>query len=1020
MKQFLFFGLAMILTASANAQLPQIRVTGVFPPGAQRGTSVDVTVTAGTDLDEASELVFSHPGLKATPKVDGNGNPVANQFTVAVDPAVEPGLYDVRMRGLFGISNPRIFRIDTIAEIQETEPNNTTEQAQEVAVNTLINARSNSATDVDTFKVTAKANQTIVFRTEAAALDSLMQPVLELFAPDGRRVAQSRRRKQQEAVIVYTSPVDQTLLLKIHDTVYAGSNDYGYRLSVDVRPLVDFALPVIVQANVDSKVTLYGRHLPDGQPTEMTLDGTPLQKKDVTIKMNTSEAQTVGTDTAAASVDTVIYSGIDGNLLPFAVRNDAVAVVTETETAENIQVVTLPADIAGSFATELDEDTFRFDAKKGEQWQIDVLADRLGSSADPILIVERVVKGADGTETLSRLAREDVSKQNPGGANLPTLTSDPLFVLIVPEDGQYQVRIKDRFAASRGAADLTYTVSIRQPVPEFQLVVFDSLASTDGKAPPGTGAISLRKGGTYGVPVYVYRLGGQNTDIQLRVDGLPEGITCSEARIAGGAASTLLVFTAAANVGEIVAPVRIVGTATVGEQKIEHAAKIATLVHGGANGLPRTARVSGSLLVSVMKDEEPFHIQPALAAAEMTQDQQLLIPLKLTRRAGFDAKVNIAFIGQPGNVDAPAVAIDKGKDSAVARLYFKENAAVGPATLLIYATAPVPYSRNPWQVERAKAVVTQAAEKLAAEQKVLADSKAAAEVGEKKVVELAAALKTYDEQLKVELAAQTKVQDALKAAIAGKAEATKQLLALQEQLNAASANAPPAADLDTAIKAVQDATAAVTEASKPVVVLITKVNGINAQIAEKQKLVAEKSKQIADATALMKTQQEAVVKAKAAVTAAEANLKAREAEKKAADAAAKKAEEAAKPKNLNLRTVAIPVSLHVHTTPGKIVAAVPNSGAIKKGASVEVKVTVTRKNKFAGPVKVAVVLPEGITGVTSNTVEVPADKTEAILTLTAAADAAVADIANAVIRATADFNGRTAHFDVPVALKVTE
>ncbi len=1022
MKRFLLFGLALVLVTSAQAQLPQIRITGVFPPGAQRGTSVDVTVTAGTDLDEAGELVTSHLGIKAVPKLDGNGQPVTNQFTLTIDPELSAGLYDLRLRGLFGISNPRVFRVDTIPEVQEAEPNNTIEQAQELSLNTIVNARSNGAADVDTFKLTAQAGQAIVIRSEAAVLDSLMQPVLEVFDAAGRRVAQSRRRRQQDAVIVYTSPVEQVLLVKVHDTVYAGSNDYGYRLSVDTRSVVDFAQPQVVQVNVDSKVTIFGRHLVGGQPANIELDGVPLMKKDVTVKLTTPDERAVGTDSSAVSINTAIYAGIDGNLLPLAVRSEAVVTVVEAEGAATTQVLAVPADITGSFATELDEDIFRFDAMKGEQWQIDVMAHRLGSSADPMLIIEQVVKAADGAETLKRLARVDEDKQNPGGANLPTLTSDPTFLLTAPEDGQYQIRLKDRYAVSRGAPDLTYGVSIRKPTPDFQVVVFDSFASADGKAPATTGAISIRKGGTYQVPVYVYRTGGHNVDIQLRVEGLPEGITAAETKIRAGAASTLLVLTAVASVGEIVAPVRIVGTSVNGDQKTEHAARIATLVHAGVNGLPRTGRVSSALLVSVMKDEQPFHIQPAVVTAEITQDQQLLIPLKLTRRAGFDAKVDVAFAGQPANVDVPKVAIDKGKDTAVARFFFKENAAVGPATLLMYTTAAVPYSRNPWQVERATKKVTEAAEKLATEQKVLADSKAAVEVGAKKITVLAAALKTYDGQLKTEQAAQTKAQADLKAAVAGKAEATKQLLALQQTLSAAAANkTPEGQDLDVAIKAVQDATAAVNEAAKPVAALVAKINGVNAQIAQKQKLVADKNKQIADATAQMTAQQQVVDKAKAAVTAAEATLKTRDAEKKAADAAAKKATDAAKPKNINVRTIAIPVRLTVHTTPGKIAAAVPDSGAIKKGASVDVKVTLTRKNKFAGAVKVALALPAGTTGVTSNVVDIPADKTEATLSLSAAADAAPADIANAVIRATAaDFNGRVAHFDAPIALKVTE
>ena len=213
MKRILLL-VPFIVANAAVAQLPQIRITGVFPPGAQVGSSVDVTISAGSDLDEATELIFSHPGLTAAPKKDGNGQPIANQFSVKVADNTRPGLYDVRLRGLFGVSNPRVFRIDSVPEVQEKEPNNTDDQAQEIASGSVVNARANGGADVDVFKIAVTANQPLVIRSEAAAIDSVMQPVLELFDATGRRVAHSRRRRQKDASIVFTSPTAQTLLLK--------------------------------------------------------------------------------------------------------------------------------------------------------------------------------------------------------------------------------------------------------------------------------------------------------------------------------------------------------------------------------------------------------------------------------------------------------------------------------------------------------------------------------------------------------------------------------------------------------------------------------------------------------------------------------------------------------------------------------------------------------------------------------------------------------------------------------------
>ena len=977
-----------------------------------------MTVTAGSDLDEATELIFAHPGLKATQKLDANSKPIANQFVVSVDPAVEPGLYDVRLRGLFGISNPRIFRIDTIAETQEKEPNNQANQAQTIGLNTIVNARSNSAADVDYYSVAVKAEQTIVLRTEAAALDSLMQPALELYSAEGQRVAHARRRKQREAVIIYTSPVDQSLLLRIHDTVYAGSNDYPYRLSIDDRPLVDFAIPATLPAQTDTEVTLYGRHLPGGEVSVLTLNGKPLSKLTATIQLNAE--QIAGTSSAATSVDTALYSGVAGNLLPFAVRPESVSDVVEVSEGEQ-PLLTAPVHVSGSFEKEFDEDVYRFEAKAKDVWQIDVLAHRLGSAADPLLIVEQITKGEDGSESAKRITRLDESKQNPGGNDLPTLTPDPSYLLTAPADGTYQIRLRDRFATSRGAADLTYTLSLTKSSPDFRLAIFEALPSADGKAPPTTGAVSLRKGGTYQLPVYAYRSGGHNSDIQVRLDGLPEGIACSETVIRAGQSSAVLVLTANADAAEQVTSVTVLGTAGSDAQRIERKASVATLVHSGANGLPRTGRVSSALMIGVMKDHEPFHVQPQVVSAEVSQDQQLLVPLTLTRQAGFDAKVDVAFSGQPKNVDVPKVSIDKGQTTAVARFFFKENVSAGKATLLMYATAAVPYRRNPWLAERAQAVVAEAEKKLAANKKALEDATKASEAGATRLAELQAMQKKATEQLKAAQATENKAKADVKTALAGQADATAKLKALQEKIGQVVASTKPDnEDLDAAIATLQTAAQAVEEATKPVEELVAKLAAIKTTIGAAKKEITEKNKQIAAVNAQMTEQQKVIEKAKADVAAAQQTLKTAEAAKKAADDAAKKANDATKAKNINVRTIAVPVQLNVHTTPGKLAAAVPDNGAIKKGATADVKITLTRKNKFDGPVQVALVLPEGNTAVASNTVEIAADATEGTLQLTAAADAAAADVANAVIRATADFGGRKAHFDVPVALKVVE
>ncbi|MFN9718625.1 MAG: hypothetical protein ACK58L_08035 [Planctomycetota bacterium] len=157
-----------------------------------------------------------------------------------------------------------------------------------------------------------------------------------------------------------------------------------------------------------------------------------------------------------------------------------------------------------------------------------------------------------------------------------------------------------------------------------------------------------------------------------------------------------------------------------------------------------------------------------------------------------------------------------------------------------------------------------------------------------------------------------------------------------------------------------------------------------------------------------------------ALAAARKDVESAMAAKKSADDALKKAEEASAAKPVNVRVVSEPIVLAIHPSPAKLAAAVPDGGAIRKGGSLAVKVTVNRKNNFAGPVRLSLSLPEGVTTIKADPVDMTAELAEGTLTIAAAPDAVPGDIANVVIRATADFNGRSASTDVPIAVKVVE
>lgn len=1015
--------LFFLIAGSASAQLPQISLTGVFPPGGQVGETLNLALT-GADLDEVDRLIFSVPGITAVPRKDANGKQMPNQFAVTVDSKVAPGVYDVRAVGLFGVSNPRIFRVDSLPEVTEAEPNNSPDQTQTVTINQIVNARSNGRSDVDRFRFEIDAGQTVVVRSEAATLGSMMQPVLSLYDAAGKRVAHSRRQRKHDAVLSYHSPSKQMLEVQVNDVVFAGGNGYEYRLSVDTRPLVEFVYPPVIPAGKPSKVAMFGVNLPNAEPVNVGEQSSAMEKSlwDVTLP----ESTPIGTGPVPGGIPIRQFAGVPGNLLKFA---EADLPAVEEQADEEVQTITLPAAVCGGFETRNDTDTYRFDAKKGQAWSIDVLADRLGSLADPILIVEQVNRNEAGEESLKRLARVESGHANPGGNELPASSRDPFWTLTAPADGIYQIRLRDRYASSRGAAKIRYCALISAPpTPSFRVVLFDSRPSVDGKTPTGSGAVSLRRGGTYQIPMYVFRTGGHKDAIALVATNLPRGISLSSAQILPGQSSGVVVLNAAEDVQIETHELNLIAVSgpTLPDQITTDSVKslkqgdieIAALAHGGVNGLSRDGRTAAKLVVSVMRDAEPVELVHSVASADLSQDQQLLIPMKLNRRAGFVEKVDLQFSGLPKNVDVPKITFAKGTDSATVRIYVKDNVAPGNSVLNIYGTATVPYRRKPWEVDEAKAKTADAEKRLADAKAQASKANAAVAAAQKKLTDANEKLVTSQKQLKDLQAARDLASSKLAELIRQPGSTSADVSKLEVQLT--SLSQVNSEDIDAAIAALSEASKQSTVVSGEVEKLASEVNARFGKVQSATKALKSAQDGLSSVQKLIQDQTANVEKAKADVVAAMNGIKAVEKQKQAAVAAVAAAEKAAKPQNKNVRVVAMPVVLKIHTTPGKITAAVPGGGAVKKGASVEVPVTLARKNKFTGPVSVALICANGESRMTSDTVVIPADQTTAKLKISAAPDAAPGDLQHCVIRATAEFNGRKAAFDAPVSLKVVE
>jgi hypothetical protein len=120
---------------------------------------------------------------------------------------------------------------------------------------------------------------------------------------------------------------------------------------------------------------------------------------------------------------------------------------------------------------------------------------------------------------------------------------------------------------------------------------------------------------------------------------------------------------------------------------------------------------------------------------------------------------------------------------------------------------------------------------------------------------------------------------------------------------------------------------------------------------------------------------------------------------------------------LNVVDASTPVTVTIVPGPLVINASVPNKGQVKQGATLEVPIKLARRNGFAGPVTLDLLL-NGAAGITTQPVAVPADQDEAKLVIQVAADAAEGPRAHVAVRAVVDVDGQAVELHQPIPLVI--
>jgi hypothetical protein len=129
----------------------------------------------------------------------------------------------------------------------------------------------------------------------------------------------------------------------------------------------------------------------------------------------------------------------------------------------------------------------------------------------------------------------------------PGFGKDSYLQFVAPVDGDYIVRLRDVRGGS--GDEFAYRLNIRAPRPDFRL-------SVNPENP------NVPLGGAIPVTVTALRLDGFTGPIDVKIEDLPTGLRASEAKIAPGQNSTVLLLSADENAKlERAAPLKVAGRA---------------------------------------------------------------------------------------------------------------------------------------------------------------------------------------------------------------------------------------------------------------------------------------------------------------------------------------------------------------------------------------------------------------------------------------------------------------------------
>lgn len=462
-RQVAFSICSLLLCALVDPVIAQVKLDRVFPPAVAIGSETQV-IAEGKFPSWPPNVICDREDIAIS------FGEKSGELKVAVSDDATPGVAWVRMHDDQAASDSIPLLIEPQSPVTESEPNDSTAEANPVELPGILVGKLAKSGEIDTYKISVRSGQKLVATVIANQwLQSPMDAILQLSDENGNVIAQQDDSRGLDPELIHDVREDGELYLRIFafpetptGTIgYAGAASFAYAIRVTTGPVLHHVSPVIATTD----------------PREQVVSGWNMSSD---LKVH-------------RSADFCFAPPAMGWFVPKLAPSKAVVVSDGEVTDGPIQ---LPCVFAGHLLKAGEIDRVRFTVQKGTRYQLKTHAREFGFPVDTVL---RVVDPAAGSE----LARNDDRQREQFDSELE---------YVAKADGVVELQVSD-LVDGYGPTH-AYAVIIQAAVPHVQPSIPED-------------HFSLQLGKDVEITVTVARMHRFGKRLRFVAEGLPPGVTAT-------------------------------------------------------------------------------------------------------------------------------------------------------------------------------------------------------------------------------------------------------------------------------------------------------------------------------------------------------------------------------------------------------------------------------------------------------------------------------------------------------------